>query len=109
MVTPKKLRAEEAKSSQPAEPIPCSECSVGLMRATQVAYFTWLGDEMISVPDFPAWVCDICGRREYDVRALSQLSILLSPNLGKPALRKTARVQPKREGKRKGARPAARD
>jgi len=48
-----------------------------------VTYFTWLGDELITVPDFPSWVCDVCGRREYDLHALNQLSLLLSPNAGK--------------------------
>ena len=53
-----------------------------------VTYLTWIGDEMITVPDFPAWLCDVCGRREYDPQALNQLSLLLSPNAGKPTARK---------------------
>jgi YgiT-type zinc finger domain-containing protein len=53
------------------------------MHRDYVAYFTWLGDELISVPDFPAWVCDICGRCDYDENALTRLTLLLSPNAGK--------------------------
>lgn len=53
------------------------------MHRTYVAYFTWLGDELISVPDFPAWSCDLCGRCEYDENALTRLTLLLSPNAGK--------------------------
>jgi YgiT-type zinc finger domain-containing protein len=64
--------------------IPCSECQAGQMRRAFVSYFTWLGDELITVPDFPAWRCDVCGRREYDSRALNQLSLLLNPNAGSP-------------------------
>ena len=63
----------------------CRECQAGQMRRRYVTYFTWLGDELITVPDFPAWVCDVCGRREYDPRALNHLSLLLSPNAGKPS------------------------
>ncbi|MCE1253018.1 MAG: YgiT-type zinc finger protein [Anaerolineae bacterium] len=63
----------------------CRECQAGQMRRRYVTYFTWMGDELITVPDFPAWVCDVCGRREYDPRALNHLSLLLSPNAGKPA------------------------
>ena len=55
------------------------------MHRTFLTYFTWLGDELITVPDFPAWVCDVCGKREFDVHALNQLSLLLSPTAGKPA------------------------
>ncbi|MEN4011983.1 MAG: YgiT-type zinc finger protein [Chloroflexota bacterium] len=63
--------------------IPCSECQAGHMRRILVVYYTWLGDDLITVPDFPAWVCDVCGRREYDLNALNQLSLILSPNAGK--------------------------
>jgi YgiT-type zinc finger domain-containing protein len=62
--------------------IPCSECQAGQMHRQYVAYYTWIGDDLITVPDFPAWVCDFCGRREYDMSALSQLSLILSPNAG---------------------------
>jgi YgiT-type zinc finger domain-containing protein len=70
------------------------------MHRDYIAYFTWLGDELISVPDFPAWVCDICGRCEYDENALTRLTLLLSPNAGKtiaPARlpRTKTRVKPK--------------
>jgi YgiT-type zinc finger domain-containing protein len=65
--------------------IPCNECQAGQMHRTFLTYFTWLGDELITVPDFPAWVCDVCGKREFDVHALNQLSLLLSPTAGKPA------------------------
>jgi YgiT-type zinc finger domain-containing protein len=37
--------------------IPCNECQAGQMRRVFVTYFTWLGDELITVPDFPAWRC----------------------------------------------------
>jgi YgiT-type zinc finger domain-containing protein len=65
--------------------IPCNECQAGQMRRVFVTYFTWLDEELITVPDFPAWRCDVCGRREYDMHALSQLSLLLNPNAGSPA------------------------
>lgn len=63
---------------------PCPECQSGLLRLKRVSYFTWSGDELITVPDFPAWVCDVCGRREYDERAISWLNLILSPTMGKP-------------------------
>lgn len=52
------------------------------MHRRYVTYFTWLGEELVTVPDFPAWICDVCGRREYDPQALNHLSLLLSPNAG---------------------------
>ncbi|NOY97664.1 MAG: YgiT-type zinc finger protein [Chloroflexi bacterium] len=66
------------------QPFPCTECQAGVMRPRYLTYFTWLNDELITVPNFPAWVCDVCGRREYDQRAISWLTMLLNPNTGRP-------------------------
>lgn len=85
--------------------IPCTECQAGQMRRRFLTYFTWLGDELITVPDFPAWVCDVCGRREYDLRALNQLNLLLTPNAGKSP-QKTRRAARGSEPKKKGSRPS---
>lgn len=67
------------------KPIQCTECQAGMMQVRYITYFTWLGEELITVPNFPAWVCDVCGRREYDERAISWLTMLLSPNTGRPS------------------------
>jgi len=74
------------KSIEPS--ITCRECQAGHLQQQFVSYFTWLGDELIIVPDFPAWICDVCGRREYDPQALNRLSLLLNPNAGKPFSRR---------------------
>jgi hypothetical protein len=42
---------------------------------------------LITVPHFPAWVCDVCGKREYDEKAISWLTMLLSPDAGRPTQR----------------------
>jgi YgiT-type zinc finger domain-containing protein len=77
----------------------CVECQAGQMREHFVTYLTWLGGEMITVPDFPAWVCDICGRREYDQQALSRLSLLLNPSAGKSNIsRKPGTIPPVQSG-----------
>lgn len=81
----------------------CSECAAGKMHREFVTYFTWLGEELITVPDFPSWVCDVCGRREYDGRALNQLSLLLNPNAGK----RQGKPRPiSQQQKRKDSRPS---
>lgn len=64
--------------------IPCNECHAGVMLARRITYFTWLGNELITVPHFPAWICDVCGKREYDERAIQWLNMLLDPNAGNP-------------------------
>ena len=61
----------------------CHQCQAGQMNFQFITYFTWLDQELVTVPNFPAWVCDVCGRREYDGRAVNWLSTLLSPNAGR--------------------------
>jgi YgiT-type zinc finger domain-containing protein len=63
--------------------VQCSECKAGVLRRRSLTYYTWLDDELITVPNFPAWVCDMCGRREYDPRAISWLNTLLNPAAGR--------------------------
>ncbi len=73
------------------------------MHLRHITYFTWLDEELVTVPNFPAWVCDVCGRREYDARAISWLVTILNPETGKaPGSRR--RVRPLME-KRNGPRP----
>ena len=76
------------------KPAPCTECQAGMMQVRYITYFTWLGEELITVPNFPAWVCDVCGRREYDERAISWLTMLLSPNAGKATSKVHRPLQP---------------
>lgn len=69
-------------ASNESQDYPCTECSAGVLHIDFITYFTWLGDELITVPNFPAWICDVCGRREYDEKARSWLSALLNPDNG---------------------------
>jgi YgiT-type zinc finger domain-containing protein len=88
----------------PAQPVQCTECSAGMMQPRMITYFTWLNEELITVPHFPAWICDMCGRREYDEKAISWLTTFLNPNAGKPT---RVRKAPPRTRPRPGpARPA---
>ncbi len=63
----------------------CPECHTGVFHLQYITYFTWLNDELITVPNFPSWVCDVCGKREYDMHAVSWLNMLLSPTTGRRA------------------------
>jgi len=61
----------------------CAECQTGVMHLEHITYFTWLNQELVTVPNFPAWICDVCGRREYDSRAIVWLNTLLNPETGR--------------------------
>jgi len=64
------------------------------MHLRHVTYFTWLGEELVTAPNFPAWVCDMCGKREYDSHAVSILNMILNPEAGKPTRRVKRAPQP---------------
>lgn len=94
------------KPIYPPDPVqPCPECQMGHLHRRYTAYYTWLGEELITVPDFPTWVCDICGRREYDTIALTRLSMILSPDAGQPASNVRS-VRGKQHPKTKQQRPS---
>jgi len=79
-------------TDKPKESFPCSECQAGMMHLQHLTYFTWLDEELVTVPNFPAWVCDMCGRREYDAQAISWLTTILNPETGKAS---TSRRRPR--------------
>ncbi len=83
---------ENSEDARPSEySHVCPECHTGVLHLEYLTYFTWLNDELITVPNFPSWVCDICGKREYDTHAVSWLNMLLSPTTGrKPKPRRKA-------------------
>jgi YgiT-type zinc finger domain-containing protein len=83
---------------------PCNECQAGMMHLRHITYFTWLDEELVTVPNFPAWVCDMCGRREYDSRAISWLITILNPETGKASTSKRRPRLPLK--KRDGTRPS---
>jgi YgiT-type zinc finger domain-containing protein len=72
---------------------PCRECQVGALQPRPVSYFTVQDGQLISVPDFPAWVCDVCGSTEYDSSALAELHAMLEAN--RQSLRPRRRLRPK--------------
>ncbi len=79
----------------PEEHYPCPKCAGGMLRLRYETHFTWLHNVMITVPDFPVWVCDLCGHREDDVRAKRWLNILLSPTLGHPTVPQPRKTPPR--------------
>ena len=95
---------EAEDQEQAAEPFPCDECQAGVMRLRFITYFAWLGEDLVQVPNFPAWICDVCGRREYDEKSLSWLNTLLNPDAGKPP---QSRLPERPRSRRPSPRPSA--
>ena len=58
----------------------CIECQAGVHQLRYITFFAWLDDDLITVPNFPAYVCDVCGRLEYDNKAVFWLNSILNPS-----------------------------
>jgi YgiT-type zinc finger domain-containing protein len=91
-----------------AEPVAdylCPTCQTGHLQPRLAALAVWVDEAFITLPDFPAWVCDVCGKCEYDGEALEHLQTVLGPQAalhrGKRPTRLGARVPP---GNPRGAR-----
>jgi YgiT-type zinc finger domain-containing protein len=61
----------------PEEIHPCPSCQIGHLRAKRVLFFDHGSVYPVVAPQFPGWVCDVCGYRAYDPEALIQLQALL--------------------------------
>jgi YgiT-type zinc finger domain-containing protein len=64
----------------------CPECQVGALRPGAVPYYVRLEGALVTVPSFPAWICDVCRHCEYDEDALEDLRIILGPAAQIPSL-----------------------
>lgn len=94
---------ETPPTELPAAPVACDECQAGLRHLHFITYFTWLGSELVLVPNFPAWICDVCGQREYDEKSIAWLTMLLNPDAGEPT---RGRTSTPRRGRPPAARPS---
>jgi YgiT-type zinc finger domain-containing protein len=72
----------------------CPECQVGTLRSSFVPYYVRLEGTLVIVPNFPAWVCDICRHCEYDEGALEALRVILGPAAHIPAFANPRRRLP---------------
>ncbi len=74
----------------------CPQCQMGTLQPRPVPFAHWFEGQFITIPQFPAWVCDICGEREYDAAALEQLELILGPeaDLRRETMRRAPRGSP---------------
>ena len=80
----------------------CPHCQIGTLQPRTVVFAHWFEGQFITIPDFPAWVCDFCGEREYDSAALDQLELMLGPEAD---LRREASLRARTESRKPSARP----
>jgi YgiT-type zinc finger domain-containing protein len=55
----------------------CPHCRMGRLDLQLTTYVQLYGETLISVPNTPAWVCDICHARQYDDSAVQRIELLI--------------------------------
>jgi hypothetical protein len=63
---------------------PCPRCEIGLCRPGRIAYAHVIAGQLLSIPNLPAHVCDVCGYREIDSQAVHRLRAVVG-EVGLPA------------------------
>ncbi len=56
---------------------PCPDCYAGSLNLARAFLFSVREGYPLCIPNFPAWVCDVCRYREYDLKSLAELEMLL--------------------------------
>lgn len=57
----------------------CGYCHVGHLHKQHITYMNWHTGLFVSVPNMPAWLCDVCANCEIDADAINRLMPLLGP------------------------------
>jgi YgiT-type zinc finger domain-containing protein len=88
------------KYNLPADPETCPRCYVGRIKKKTLTLATMVAGELLSVPQFPAWVCDVCHAYMYDPKAMANLNAILSPKSGMQPAKPTRKVNQKASASR---------
>jgi len=82
----------------PEIPEVCPHCYFGRIRPGKRSFAARTNGKPLMVPDFPAWICDVCGFTIYDPASLLNLQRLLTtpskPRFNHPAPKTTEPLSP---------------
>lgn len=55
----------------------CPTCHMGHLDLRLTTYVQQYGETLISVPNTPAWVCDVCHDRQFDTASIQRIELLV--------------------------------
>lgn len=55
----------------------CPSCGVGQLKPTKTVYVQIYAGTLVSVPNVPAWVCDVCRLTLFDSPAIERIEFLI--------------------------------
>ena len=72
------MKKKRLSKSLPEIPEVCPHCYFGRIRPGKRSFAAHTDGKPLMVPDFPAWICDVCGFSIYDPTSLLNLQRLLT-------------------------------
>jgi YgiT-type zinc finger domain-containing protein len=75
------------------ETLKCEECGIGHYRTVNANYITPFGKRMLIIPDAPAYICDVCSHRCFNVNFVFSVHYLIHQAM-KGSQRATQKRQP---------------
>ncbi len=57
----------------------CPHCHTGSLHLITTTYANWHAGQFVTVPNLPAWSCDVCALCQIDHEALQRVLPLLGP------------------------------
>ncbi|MCP5095256.1 MAG: hypothetical protein GY943_06875 [Chloroflexi bacterium] len=76
----------------------CSKCRIGRLHPLSTPFLTKLDNQMLVVPDAPAYRCDMCTQLLYDEYFLHNLQKLITELTSPSVSNETVRWQPFGDG-----------
>jgi len=55
----------------------CPVCHMGHLDLKLTTYVRQYGETLISVPNTPAWICDVCHERQFDPMSIQRIETLI--------------------------------
>jgi YgiT-type zinc finger domain-containing protein len=55
----------------------CDICRIGHCQSVKAPYLYWVDDQVMVMPNSPAWACDICGQVYFEPTFLVRIERLL--------------------------------
>ncbi len=56
---------------------PCPACQIGYCQPGKGTYLRLVNGTLVSAPDMPLWICDVCDYQEFDRDAVLRVEALL--------------------------------
>jgi YgiT-type zinc finger domain-containing protein len=72
----------------------CPVCRLGRLESRSRVYLRRFGNTLVSVPNTPAWECDVCHYRQFDPTSIQRIEVLVGQAGPPPNRYKSTPVEP---------------